>query len=105
MLDQLRNSLVHQFLTCICTDIDEQMFQEEMTSMKKAFDQKYGKTGAAWLHEQAKIDAFDFDSVNDQAYSQSLKEMQRLVLEDAIFIDQLETLKMHIETVLNGEKK
>lgn len=105
ILDQLRDSLVQQFLSCVCTDIDEGMFQEEMSSMKKAFDSKYGKAGAAWLREQAKVDAFDFDSVNDQAYSQSLKEMQQLVLEDAISVDQLKTLKKHLETVLQNEQK
>lgn len=98
ILDQLRDSLVQQFLSCICTDIDESMFQAEMSSMKKTFDMKYGKAGAAWLHEQAKVDAFDFDSVNDHAYSQSIKEIQQIVFEDAVSIDQLESLVKHLET-------
>jgi transcriptional regulator with XRE-family HTH domain len=93
-LQTIKLSLISQFISGVCTEIDNKQVEEKMSTLLNKVKTSMGESYNLWINEQRKFDNYDFDAIDGKKYNQGIDEMsKKSVLEDMMDTDPEDLLR------------
>lgn len=74
-LEKIKVSFIQQFLSCTCVQIDQRQYEELMIAMNNKLHKNSPAASKTWQAQQKLLDSGDFESIDDDAWLQSVRNI------------------------------